>query len=293
MFIVLVGPSGVRKGSAMSPGLDILQDVGIKVSAQSIILQALIRLLKNTSYTQIDPLTGEMHFHSSLTIFSKEFTVFLGYQNKELMAHLCDWYDCDNHWVYETKNMGTDEIVGVWVNLIGATTPKLIQSSMPLDAIGGGLTSRMVMVYEPKKGGFSPLPTETDRELSLRSKLISELERINLLAGQFKFTDGWLNAWVDWRTTSEERPPKFPDDRFDGYIQRRPTHVIKLSMIMSASNRSDMVLKEQDLKRAISILESAEINMPLVFSGVGRSNIAELMPSLMAYISRKDEVSWD
>jgi len=295
LYIVLVGPSGVRKGTAMNPGLDLIEDIGkIKVAAQATSLQALIRRLKETNYQDPDLNTGKMQFHSSMTIFSKEFTVFLGYHNRELMSALCDWYDCDRRWTYETISRKKEEIVGVWVNLFGATTPSLIQSSMPLDAIGGGLTSRIIYIYEEKMEKMVLLPMETEEERELRKLLLHDLDKITLLSGQFKYTNGFLDLWSDWRVEAEKHPP-FYDDRFEGYISRRPNHVMKLSMIMSVSRGSDeqrMVLTSADLKRAISVLEEAELKMQGVFSGVGKSDTADLLHRVMIFLkmSKTEEV---
>ena len=67
----------------------------------------------------------------------------------------------------------------------------------------------------------------------------------------------------------------FYDNKFAGYNGRRRTHLMKLAMIISASHgRHDMQVKEEDLKRAITFLEEAEIKMGLTFSGVGQSDIA-------------------
>lgn len=289
MFVVLCAPSGVRKGTAMSPGYDLLNDLGVKMSAQATTLQALIKRLKNTTYNEVDPVTGKMVFHSSLTVFSKEFTVFLGYKNQELMSHLCDWYDCDNRWKYETIARGEDEIIGVWVNLLGATTPELIQTSMPMEAIGGGLTSRMIIVYEIRKGKFVPFPVLTREEADLREDLLIDLERIFLLTGRFKFEQEYINAWVDWRVATEENPPRFNDIRFAGYLQRRPAHLLKISMIMSASRSSDMILRKEDLDRAVKALTDVEVNMPKVFSGVGKSDISDLIVRVIAWLAAKKE----
>jgi len=287
MYIILCAPSGVRKGTAMGPGYDLLNDIGVKMSAQATTLQALIRHLKNTTHNEICPVTGKIMMHSSLTIFSKEFTVFLGYRNQELMSHLCDWYDCENRWTYETVGRGKEEIIGVWVNLIGATTPDLIQTSMPVEAIGGGLTSRMIIVYEMRKGKFVPFPMLTPEEIKLRELLKEDLERIALLTGKFKFEKEYIDSWIDWRAAAEENPPKFNDTRFNGYTQRRPAHLIKLSMIMSASRGGDLVLRRTDLEHAVVALNEVERNMGRVFSGLGQSDIAKLIPRVLAWLHNK------
>jgi hypothetical protein len=260
LYIVLVGPSGVRKGTAMDPGFDLIEDIGkIKVSAQATSLQALIRRIKETNYQDPDLNTGKMQFHSSMTIFSKEFTVFLGYHNKELMSSLCDWYDCDRKWAYETIARKKEEIVGVWVNLFGATTPSLIRSSLPLDAIGGGLTSRIIYIYEEKMGKMVLLPMETENEKKLRKLLLHDLDKITLLSGQFKYTKGFLGLWSEWRVDSD---------------------------------KNQMTLTTADLQRAIATLEKAELKMQGVFSGLGRSDTADILQRVITYLklSKTDEI---
>ena len=292
MYIVLVGPSGVRKGTAMSPGFSLLHDLDISIAAESTTLQALIRRLKSGDVAVIDHDygTGKPNFHSSLTIFSEEFTVFIGYQQNELMAALCNWYDCRDRWTYETISRDKEEILGVFVNLLGATTPKLIQSSMPLDAIGGGLCSRMIMVYEEHKGKFVPFPIQTPEEVALYEHLRNDLERIYMLKGEFTFGENFSDKWIEWRVNAENSPPNFQDERFSGYLSRRPTHLIKLTMIMSASQRDDMTLRPEDLTRATALLESVEVNMGRVFSGFGQARMSAVTHEIGKYIRLRREV---
>lgn len=293
LYIVLVGPSASRKGTAMGPGYDLLNDLGITMAAQATTRQALIKRLKDTTYTEINPENGQMDFHSSLTVFSKEFTVFLGYHNRELMSDLCDWYDCDKRWKYETISRQTEEIIGVWVNIIGATTPDLIAAALPPDAIGSGLTSRIIFICEEGKGKVVPVHFLSKEELLLRDKLLQDLEQISALTGKFKFTPDFIDLWTDWYVREGALENKFNDPRFAGYTGRRATHVMKLSMIMSASRSNQMVISGEDLKRAIQALEWAEKKMHRVFTGVGKSQVAETLPQIFAFIAKKKETTFE
>jgi hypothetical protein len=286
MYVVLVGPSGkCRKGTAMSPGMKFLRELGIKVAAESITREALIRELKQSNDTQVDITSGDMFLHASLTIYSQELTVFLGYNNLALMADLTDWYDCRDTWTYRTKNMGTDEIIGVWVNLFGATTPELLQTTLPRDAIGGGLTSRMIFVFEHKKGMIVPTPFLSKEEREMERLLIQDLERIAMLSGEFQVNEEFIERYVQWYTDYSNGPAPFDDYRFSGYFERRPTHLLKLCMIMSASRSSSKLMDIVDFERALSVLEMTEKNMPYTFSGVGRANYSETMERVMSILS--------
>jgi len=291
LYVVLVAPSGrARKGTAMNVGLQMLEEIGIKLAAESITREALVRELAEAQLTVIDPNTEAPEFHSSLTVFSPELTVFLGHQNFQLMSDLTDWYDCRSRWVYRTKNMGTDEIAGVWVNLIGATTPSLIQTALPMDAIGGGLTSRIIFVFEQNKQKIVPVPILTDDERMLRTKLVQDLEQIRLLQGSFRVSKDFVPLWVDWYHAQEDNPP-FEDTRFMGYIERRPNHVMKLSQIMNAARTQSMIITGNDLQSAIDTLTATEQKMPLAFSGVGRLDYADIITDVMAFIYERKAVT--
>jgi hypothetical protein len=285
LYIVLVGPSATGKGTAMNPGLALISEISnIRLSAQATSLQALIRHLKDTNLNDIDLETGKSIMHSSLTIFSKEFTVFLGYHNRELMAALCDWYDCDWKWVYETIIRKKEEIMGVWVNLLAGTTPDLIQSSLPIESIGGGLTSRIIFVFEEKPGKLVTLPTETPAERELYTFLASDLEKIYLLSGSYKWTKAFTELWDDWCRKAAVDPP-FHSSKFDGYLGRRRVHLMKLSMIWSAAHgEHGLVITEDDLAAAIVMLDEVENKMGMTFKGVGQSDLAGMMYKATMYL---------
>ena len=229
--------------------------------------------------------TGMQQFHSSLTVFSKEFTVFLGYHNLELISDLCDWYDCDRRWAYETISRSTEEIVGVWLNLIAGTTPELIQLSLPMESFGSGLTARIIFVYEEAPDKLVTLPTETSAEREIFTYLVRDLEEISMLSGSFRWTTGFVELWDTWCRHASANPP-FHGYKFDGYNGRRRVHLMKLAMIIAVSHgENGLVLTEVDLTKAIKWLAEVEVKMGLTFKGVGKSDIAGLMNKATLYIN--------
>lgn len=276
-YIVLVGPSATGKGTAMKYSSDIINQVpAIRLSAQATSLQALIRRMKETNLTDIDMETGKQQYHSSLTIFSNEFTVFLGYHNRELIAALCDWYDCHERWTYDTIKRDREEIIGVWVNILAGTTPDNIQSSLPMEAIGGGLTSRIIFVNEEKKNKLVIFTSATKAEIELQQMLIHDLEQIALMSGVFNYTEDALRFYADWCLEADRNPP-FRDRKFDGYCGRRRNHLNSLAMVCSASRGNDLILTADDFERSASMLAEVEVKMGTVFRGLGRSDISSMI----------------
>jgi hypothetical protein len=283
MYVVLVGPSGkCRKGVAMTPGLILLEELGLgdHVIADSITTAQLIVRLASVSQTTINEETKEIITHSSITVFSKELAVFLGDYNEEFIMTLVDWYDCKDRWKRETKNSGTYEIDGVWVNLIGATTPKLLREKLNTAALGGGLTSRMIFVTEFDRDKNISYPTLSDEERKLGKRLVADLNQIHRMMGYFVLTPEYLDYYEDWYQSAKDNPP-FKDDRFADYFERRPNHLVKLSMILNASRTDSMVLEVEDLARAVEVLRATERNMPNTFSGVGKNEMADVIDRMV------------
>jgi hypothetical protein len=290
MYIILVGPSGARKGTAMGPGLKVLKELRIKTAAEATTREALIQTLRECTDTVHDTKEGTFEAHSSITIFSPEFTCFLGYDNKQLMSDLCDWYDCRDEWTYRTKNMGTDEITGVFVNIIGGTTPDLIRTTMPLEAVGSGLTSRMIFVYEHGKLAKVPCPFKSNEQLAIYPKLMADIEEIRMLHGNFQVTREFIKVWNEWYLSMPDECP-FDAQRFAGYWERRANHIMKLSMIHNVARTSTMLINETDLRNSIHLLERTEKKMPMTFGGVGRHQLSDVVQRIMGFIAVKKRTS--
>jgi len=294
MYIVLVAPPAkAMKGTAIRPGLDFLKEVGINLAADVTTKEALIHALSTATDSGIGDIEEGIHFeHSNLVIVAPELTVFTSYQNSDLMTYLIDWYDCKTPWTYDTKHQGTDTIEGIWVALLGGSTPDLIRESMPTTiGVGGGLTSRIIFVYEEHKEKIVIIPSLTHAQRVLKEKLKDDANRIYAMHGQFKYTKEFLEHYTEWRIKGEENPP-FADRCLEGYCGRRHVHLLKMSMILSASRNSDMKITGGDFDRAVKILVKTELKMPLVFSGVGTNPHAAVQTRIMRYIANNKEVDF-
>lgn len=292
-YIILVAPAGqARKGTAMNFSKNFLDQLMVPMSSDATSLQALIRRMSECTNTEEETEKGYFESHSSLTAFSPELTVFLGFANKELISNLCDFYDCRSRFVYDTISRNEEEIIGVFLNLTGATTPELIQGSMSPETIGSGLPSRMIFVYEPRivKRVTFPFYTLSEKGLALEQQLVKDLTQIRSLKGDFKVSKDFLDSWTDWYGNYPDVCP-FDPLHFGGYWERRPTHIMKMSMVMSASRSNNMIITDEDLRRSIKLLEETERNMPNVFSRMGESPQADNIQSIMNFIARHGEVT--
>jgi len=288
-YTVLVGPPGCRKGTAMSPGREILEELNIKIAADATTKEKLASRLKEASDT-FEAMDGQIHSYAAMTIFSEEFTVFLGYGNVELMQWMSDWYDCKPKWKYETKHQGIDEVDGVWVNLLGATTPELLQESMPRESFGGGLNSRIIYVFADRKAKLVVFPFQLEGQDEIREMLVRDLQIIRLMSGEFTPADSYLKRWGEWYPQQHNKQNE--DDKMSGYMERRPTHIHKLAMAFNASRGGNMTLTDVDFDRALTLLSETERNMNKTFAGVGKSQFAAVMNRVLQVIRIKREVKY-
>ena len=296
MYVILVGPSGrARKGTAMNIGKDLMTGTGVSMTAESITREALIRDMKDAASSFTNATNGRVYFHCSLTVMSGELSVFLGQNDVKFLADLTDWYDSMDTWTYRTKGAGTDKIQGVCFNLLGATAPDWLQSILPQEAIGGGFTSRIIFIVEEDKGKTVAKPVVTEEMADLRSALKRDLERIATLSGEMKFSSDAEEFYINWYEQHEKAiaagKPSIDDPRFSGYLDRRATHLRKLSIILSACRLNKLTIELQDIERADKVLRQAEINMPKVFGGLGESLYSRITEKVLTYIKSRRKVS--
>lgn len=290
-YIILVGPSGQsRKGVAIGIAKDLLENTDAIIIGQSITREKLIRTMASCTTNFIEEETDDIMWQSAVSQISGELSVFLGQGDINFLANLTDWYDSLDVWKYETKNMGDDKIMGVCMNLLGATAPDWISSMLPMEAIGGGFTSRAIFVVEEGKSKIISNPNLIDVDMKLKASLLLDLERIFAVTGEFMFDTKALKLYTNWYEADEAKMEKgtFPisDPRFAGYCARRATHIKKLCMAISISRSDSLIITENDFNRGISILTAAERKMTRAFEGVGRSPISELTSAVLRHIMK-------
>ena len=290
MYIVLIGPSGVGKNTAMWPAKQIINQLDINVASESVIREQLINEIEKSTSFHLD--NGIQVFTTSITIFSQEFTVFIGYDKRQLIMDLTDWYDCPDLWRYSTKNSGRNILNNLYVNMIAATTPKLLGSTLSSDATGGGLTARMIFVYAQERGSYVAMPWLYKLDEKLKDDLISDLANlISPMQGMFRLDNSFIDLYVPWYENPSNHKI-FPGDFFEGYERRRPKHLLKLCMVLNASCSEEMVLTKREFNEALVLLEEVEAVMPRAFAGIGESDISELIERITQLLIKRRTVTY-
>ena len=297
MYIVLVGPAGrTRKSVAINICQDIFKALELPLASESITPEALLVKMKKAESQFIDP-QGVLHPHSSITCFSKELVTLVGHSNFKFLGFLTDWWDSHDRWINETISRKQDDIIGMFLNILSATAPDWISTMLPVEAIGGGFTSRCIFVAESSKAHHVPLPVFSKEQKALQQALIHDLQLISLQQGEYAFNEEASSAYKEWYIAESKNMDNskytIEDPRFHSYCERRSTHLRKMCLPLQASQSDSKLISLDTWNRALSILKKTEKRMSDVFGGLGRSDQGQLTYELIQYIGRKKIVGRD
>jgi len=297
LYVVLTSEPGVtRKTQAISYGTRILSQVpSIVMSADAITKEALLEDLEECADDAQLP-DGTIFKHSSLSVISREFESFLGQkkENTKMLVLLTDLFDCEElPFKYRTKHSGSSTAPAVYLNLLAATTPDSLASSLPAIAIGGGLTSRIMFIFAEDKDHKEAIPEETAELKELKILLIKDLSKIARIVGGYQFTPESKEKWVEWYNNYDERSPArlCKDPAFHSWYSRKPTYVIKIALILAAAKSDNLVIEWNDFQESINTIETVELKMGKAFSAVGRSEITSDVEKVRALIERYKIIS--
>jgi len=209
-----------------------------------------------------------------LTVVASEFSRFIGQHNLSMLDFLGEvGYDGED---YEYKTRQTNVILKKpLMNILGCTTPTMLNNSMPPAAGGQGFLSRMILVYGTRKYKLVPRPSAPSLELvqKIQERLNDAYHR---LSGPFdETTDG--RAYCESLYT---QAIEIADSRFSYYGERRYTHLIKLSLCLAAS-RGDTTVTKSDYEEANRILSATERGMPDALGEFGLNPLALLKQEIL------------
>jgi len=297
IYVVFVAEPGVaRKTQAIKHGVQFLSTIPeIKMSADSSTKEALMDDIELAGLDEFMPDGSQMR-HSSLNIISKEFESFLGQkkENTRMLTALTDLFDCPDVWGSRTRHTKSVEIINPWLNLLAATTPDSLASSLPATAVGGGLTSRIMFIWADKKKMPVAIPELTPEEVTLKKHLEADLYQISRMTGEYLMTPECKKQWIDWYNSYDEDETNnriVLDKSFSGWYSRKPTYAIKIAMLRAAAESNKLVMEWRHIKEAIDAIEEVELTMGNAFRAIGKSEISAEVDTVMQIIKSHKWIS--
>lgn len=298
-FVLLVGPPGTRKSQAINYSRKLLvnntsvrfapddtggQRQGLITAMEGdtesddeadALLNSADAIDKAVEMMGDKPINLTPEDKHTMFICASEFGSFMGENSKDMVRFLIKMWDGEDY-KYKLKT-SRETLVNPLLTMIGGTTTTDISEILPPAAIGQGFMSRMILVFsaekesriarpsldksciQPLKDLYSYLSYEIQGE-------IKESPEAAKLLDEFYMEDVCIN-----------------DSRFMYYTERRHTHLIKLSMILAATDKR-MIIIPDDVEQANLILAHTEETMPDALGEYGLSPLAAAKQKMVEFI---------
>lgn len=305
-YIVLVGPPGVGKGTAINPAIaltkiaDTVNYVSDRTTAEKIIdilATGFARIVAGSNLQSgsnpggtVTILPGQVVQQGQLgvltdtsaTIVSTELPMLLN--GSELMLPLlCELWD-KNEFDYNTKTKGSRRIKDLCVGLLGGCVPDYIRklNKDAMASINSGFTSRCIFVFASDKSKNVPWPV-TMVGTQLEKDLINDLQYIQQnLNGQFKFDAAAFTAISDYYTTIHVE--KLDTEVTSNFKARMLSHILKTCMSLSVAEDDSLEIKLPHVDKAIELIEAVLATLDVTFRNVGESPLLVAMERVMDFI---------
>ena len=302
LYIVFVGPPGVlTKSTTTDLSSSLLREVpGIHFGPNSITWQALATTFAASSESFEWPEgSGDWHPMSPITLVSRELGSLLNPKDQDLVNLFIELYDGSKVYHKVTKGSGSDTIETPWINLLGATTPAWIADNVPQSALGGGLISRIIFLYGDRKEKLVYRPSRAIKNKQahgiVREALVHDLEHIATnMVGPYELSkeaDAWLEIWYThlWKSAESH----YSDDKLMGFIARKQTHLMKVSLVLAASHKDELIIDLDDIQLADQMLSTVEGSLDFVFSQIGRSSLSSAAQKFIEVVKKKGELPYE
>ena len=270
LYVVLVGPPGNRKTSAMSIAKQLIREIKtVPFSAECVTKEKLVLdLAEQERQVPSFPADHPQKIYTPMTVMVTELSEFLGLGSIGMINFLTTIYDQD---VYEhrTKNKGETLIQGPFLNLLACTTPDWITTYLRSDVISGGFSRRAIFVLETGKANRITFPKVTPEAKLAWDKVLKHALALSEVAGPMQWHPDAAAFYDDWYQNL-----KMPhDETISGYYETKHMQLLKISMLIALSESTELILRKEHIIFGLELLKLAEENLSRVFAGIGRNEL--------------------
>jgi hypothetical protein len=211
-------------------------------------------------------------------IMADEFNQFIGAGNLEFMSLLGVLWENPHEYKNEIKTGKSVCIPNPTINILSGNTPTSFNLCFPPEALGQGFFSRLILVQANPRGNSitfpeSPATDSTEKLLNHLRRIKESIHGITRLTPEGKKL---LDRIYKSRITLD-------DVRFDAYSTRRFDHLIKLSLIASAS-RLSCEIEARDVIYANTILTYTEHFMSKALGEFGKAKNSDVAHTVVQLI---------
>jgi len=283
-------PGWCRKGAPVGLSKKMLLEVGVDVSIDSPTKRYLTKKLDELSRGQHFQHDGVAMPQAAMACISKELSSFLANDPKAMTEALTDLYDSHDVWDYGTSGAGEDVLRSLCISCLMATTPSWIARNLPEEAIGGGFTSRFVLISGQERHKDVPYPPPPPRQLY--QDLVGDLGRIYQITGEAVWEQDARDHYDNWYLGIRQWAHDVGDSRLFASFSRVHVMAIKAAICYRVSYSDELILTKKDIEQAIKMLTIVFNSASAAFSSHGRSKTAIETDNVYGIIDAYNQISF-
>ncbi len=169
----------------------------------------------------------------------------------------------------------------------------------------GGFASRLLYILSQNKEVKAQLFQNgglTDEQKAAkalnRAALVEDLASIHKMMGPMTADEEFKVAWQDWWLTSEKKRKAYGSEKLQSLLVRQNLHMLKTSMIFSACESDDRIMRKRHWDKALALVEPAMNNIPTTFresraGQIDRGQIKNLPHAIIMAIQKNPEINRD
>ena len=272
LYVILVGPPATGKSTAMEIGENLLLMIpDFPLTPSSTTREALLEVMQENKIEF--SLDGRNYFYHQAATFATELKGFIGgkHINESLIEIMTTLW---NRQVFEYRPKNSKKIVipCPYFTLIGCCTLDWIQKNLKQDLITDGFARRTIFVVEEKPYKLIPWPSRSEEFVESYKRIKVDIKRINSIKGKFRLTEEakelWRVLYLDKKGNAHKQ-----DKMLQSYYGSRQELMLKVCMCLSAANSSIKIIDRGMMEIANLALEQSDVNLPKIYSGMGRNEL--------------------
>lgn len=217
---------------------------------------------------------GNFTYHSML-VAAEEFQVLLPNYDTEYISALNEIFNNPDLPYEETRRTGSVKEISIdlpQLNILAGVQPAYFVSTFPEEAWSTGFARRILMIHAAEakfQELFQPGTDIVGGEAW--HGVLRQLSHISAMAGQMAWEPAAATRLADWHRLGG--PPVPTHSKLAHYNNSRTMFAIKLTIVAAVARSGELVIVEDDVKRALAWLVEAERRMPDVFREmIGKSD---------------------
>lgn len=255
IYVLLYGPSGVRKGPAIALAEKVVNYVDVtKVINGRSSIEAIIKELGTAIKVPGKPIKND----SSGFVVASELSssIISNPSAMDIMTNLFDRIYNEGEWKYKLKVGESTTLKNPTITWLAGTNESLFKEFVPEKNIHGGLIGRMFLVTENRPNRLNSLMFDPNRVPDVK-QMGEALLPASKLTGPFDM-DVELRKEVDewYKNFMTLNAPQIQDET--GFVSRILDFLMKNAMIISSGRRADKIILKEDWD------ESVDVTLPLI-----------------------------